>query len=159
MLMPNRSTRLIICLFFLHCLFGSVAAYDQLPHLYETTPDDFVCISGCVRDAVTQDPLAGVGVCIFPEGLPADSSACACVIHESGVEYQLPSLPGFRWLVYTDRSGRFSVCVIPARLVSHDFSAVVYKRGYVPQFPKEISPESGQKPVYGCAVSLIPSEQ
>jgi hypothetical protein len=132
--------------------------YDQLPRLYEISPDDFVCISGCVYDAVTQEPLTGVGVCVFPEGLPADTLEPTGTIYENGVAYALPQMPGFRWLVHTDDTGAFAICDIPLWLSDRSFSAVIYKPAYIPGFPEALTTDKGNVPLHGMSFDLVPSE-
>lgn len=135
----------------------SAKATQRLPFIQDSSPDDFVCVSGYVYDAVTQEPLSGVAVCVFPEGYGADSSGSFGTIYENGVEYPLDHIPDVNWIGYTDAFGKFAIRHVPANFLEVEFAGVVYKPGYIPQFPKQIQPEGGASPFYGLGFSLQPS--
>lgn len=153
-----KSIAYIASLLWLFSLSVSAGEYDYLPQLYEASSEDFVCISGYVYDAAAREPLAGVGVCVFPEGIPADTSVSTGVIHESGIEYAVPALPRFHWIVHTDDTGAFAICDIPVWLSDRSFSAVIYKPEYIPGFPEALSMDNGHAPLYGQSFDLVPSE-
>jgi hypothetical protein len=140
-------------------LAGSSVGYDHLPYVLDVSPDDFVCISGSVYDSATEEPLVGVGVCVFPEGIPADTLEPAGIIHENGFEYPVPQMPGFRWIVHTDYSGAFAICDIPVWLSDRTFSAVIYKPSYIPEFPQGITITEGPGPPHSLSFWLEPSTE
>jgi hypothetical protein len=153
-----KSLACIALLLMLFSLSVSAGDYDHLPQLYETSSEDFVCISGHVYDAATQEALAGVGVCVFPEGIPADTSVCSGIIHENGTEYAVPALPRLHWIIHTDHTGAFAICDIPVWLSDRSFSAVIYKPAYIPGFPKAMTADNGYAPQYEQSFDLFPSE-
>ncbi len=138
-------------------MLSSLLAASDSPRLPDADGENFVCISGEIYDTSTGKPLAGVGICVFPEGMAADSSASPGSIHENGTEYPLPHIPRLHWIRSTDTDGRFAICEIPAWLGDKTFGAIIYKPGYIPQFPDVLAVE-GPDPFYGTAISLVPSD-
>ncbi|MFZ1948097.1 MAG: hypothetical protein WAW06_11175 [bacterium] len=127
------------------------------PYVGRPSANDFACVSGEVISAEDGKPLAGVGICVFSDLLPADTSVSAGSIFEGSIEYPLPPMPALRWVQYTDARGKFAVCSIPAWLAKETFTALAYKPGYVPEFSLQISSDPLGEPVYGMSISLYPS--
>lgn len=147
-----------VCAVFLVLAVGSLAFSSEVPHVADESPSDFLCVSGQVEDSSTGDPIAGVSICVFPEGIAPDSGAPSGSIHEGGVEFPLPPVPTLYWVDYTDSEGNFSVCCVPGWLSEHTFTVIIYRPNYEPRFEEGVLPELGPEPMYTLAVELTLSE-